>query len=388
VERPRPPRASRSARRDSPELEGDSLSAAMLAVQEAGVLQAGLAELAFSIDNYDRDPLGIDVFDGVVACRLGVARFLELDLAYQITRAVSMPGAHPAPPPPLDIVVANGDLPAGPYRAMYWPMPYLKHRPARVDEMVPGEYLFGIKARLFHQRGLRPTLALGLHVSGPGDSARYELSKGSGSGSVDVTLRAATSWHYRRLRLAANLGASLNGGLDPADRLILVSEGRGEDLAIRRPCFLHSGLGVGLRMWRGVSLLAETSGWVPFGGHTRMQSEYGATDVLGGLEFRVRGITLALGVRQHLNPQQDSLMLPTGPLAGAVDLSDVPEATQNAALASLGAQGHRSGTNLVVLGWPPSLALPIGARRIPDQYPTQTTGNTGFLVRLSARLGL
>jgi hypothetical protein len=298
-----------------------------------------------------------------------------------------MPGAHPVPPPPLDIVVASGDLPAGPYRAMYWPMPYLKHRPARVDEMVPGEYSFGIKARLFHQRGLRPTLALDLHVTGPGDNARYELSKGSGSGSVDVTLRAAASWRYRRLRLAANLGATLNGALDPADRLILVSQGRVEDLAIRRPNFLLSGLGVGFRIWRGVSLLAETSGWAPFGGHTRMQSEYGATDVLAGLELRVRIFTLALGVRQHLDPQQDSLMLPTGPLTGAVDLSDVPEATQNAALASIGAQGHRSGTNLVVLGWPQNLALPTGARRIPDQYPTQTTGNTGFLVRLSARLG-
>jgi hypothetical protein len=109
--------------------------------------------------------------------------------------------------------------------------------------------------------------------------------------------------------------------------------------------------------------------------------------VLGGLEIRARSLTLALGLRQHLSPQPDGLMLPTGPLAGAVDLSDASEVAQNAVLGALGVVDHRSGTNLVVLGWPRDLALPAGARRIPDQYPTHTTGNAGFLMRLSLRLG-
>jgi hypothetical protein len=359
----------------------------MLSVQEAGVLRAGLFEVAFLLDNYDRDPLGIDVMDGVVTCRLGVARGLELDLGYQITRSVSSPGAHPVPPPPLDIVIASGSRPVGAYRAMYWPMPYLKHDPARVDEMVPGEYTLGIKGRLFRQRGLRPALALGLHVTAPGDTSRYSLSKGSGSGSVDVGLRAAASWRHRRLRVSANLGATINGAVDPGDRYIILDDRHVEDVTIRRPAFLHSGLGLGFRVWRGLSLLAEVSGWAPVGGRTRMQSEYGATDVFGGLDIRVRGLTLALGVRQHLNPQQNGLSLPTGPLAGAVDLSGASEAAQNAALASIGARDHRSGTNLVVLAWPRDLALPDGARRIPDQYDTHTTGNAGFIVRLALRLG-
>jgi hypothetical protein len=374
-------------RQDSPESSDDSLSAAMLSVQEAGVLRAGLFEVAFLLDNYDRDPLGIDVMDGVVAFRLGVARGLELDLGYQITRSVSVPGAHPVPPPPLDLVVASGDPPAGAYRAMYWPMPYLKHYPARVGDMVPGAFTLGIKGRLFRQQGFRPALALGLEVTTAGDTPRYELSKGSGSGSVDAAFRAAASWRYRRLRLSANLGATLNGTAGPGDRFIIVSDRRVEDMTIRRPYFLHSGLGLGFRVWRGLSLLAEASGWAPVGGHTRMQSECGASDVLGGLELRLRGLTLGLGVRQHLSPQQDRMSLATGPLAGAVDLSDASEAAQNASLALIGAHDHRPGANLVVLGWPEDLALPDGARRIPDQYATHTTGNAGFIVRLAIRLG-
>jgi hypothetical protein len=70
-----------------------------------------------------------------------------------------------------------------------------------------------------------------------------------------------------------------------------------------------------------------------------------------------------------------------------VDLSDATEYTQRTALASLRAPEHRPGANVVVLGWPLNLALPDGARRIPDQYATHTTGNAGFLVRAAIRLG-
>ena len=118
-----------------------------------------------------------------------------------------------------------------------------------------------------------------------------------------------------------------------------------------------------------------------------MQSASDATDLLGGVELRFRGLTLGLGLRQHLSPQPDGVSLPTGPLAGAVDLSDASEGAQAAALAAIGAQGHRAEANLVVMGWPDDLALPIGARRIPDHYLTHTTGNTGFLIRMTLRVG-
>jgi hypothetical protein len=298
-----------------------------------------------------------------------------------------MPGAHPVPPPPLDIVVARGDPPTGAYRALYWPMPYLRHYGARVDDMVPGAFTLGVKGRLFRQRGFRPTLALGFDATTAGDTSLYQLAKGSGSGSVDFGIRAAATWRYRRLRLSANLGTTINGKVDPEDRLITVGNGHVEDLPIRRPYFVQSGLGLGLRVWRGLSLLAEASGWNTVGGHTPMQSDSDASDVLGGLELRLGGLTLSLGLRQHLSPQPDGMSLPTGPLAGAVDLSGLSEGAQAAALAALGARDHRPYANLVVMGWPDALPLPPGASRLPDQYATHTKGNTGFLIRLTLRVG-
>lgn len=376
------------ANRADPSLSSDDdLTSALLSVQEAGVLKAGLFEVAFSLDNYDRDPLGIDVVDGVVTCRLGIAGGLELRLGYEITRSVSTPGAHPVPPPPLDIVVAGGEPPSGPYRAMYWPMPFLSHKPARVDDMVPGEYSFGLKGRLFRQRGLRPALALGAQLTAPGNTATYDLSKGSGSGAVDVGLLTAASWRYRRLRLSTNLGVTLNGAVDPGDRTVVVATHTARDSSIRRPDFLNAGLGFRLRLSRGLSAIGELSGWAPFGGHTRMQNESGATDALVGLQLNVRSLTLRLGLRQHLRPQEDGLALSTGPLAGAVDLSGLSEPARVAVLTSMGAEGFRPGANSVVLGWPTDTPLPDGARRIPDRYLTTTTGNTGFVVSLSLRVG-
>lgn len=291
------------------------------------------------------------------------------------------------PSPPLDIIVAGGGLAPGAYRSMYWPMPFLSHKPARVGDMVPGEYTLGLKGRLFRQRGWRPALALGARIAVPGDMSRHELSKGSGSGTLDIGLHSALSWQLGRLDLSANLGATLNGVVEPGDQVLVIGEPSARPLEIRRPHFLHNGIGARWRLRRDLAALAELSGWASLGGHTRMQRECGAADALGGLEVHVRRLRLTLGLRQHLLPETNGLRLPTGPLTGAVDLSDVPEEVRAPLLASLGAENRRVDANVVVLGWPSAMPLPGGARRIPEQYATSTTGNTGFFVRLSLRLG-
>jgi len=350
----------------------------MLTVQEAGVLPPGVFELGLLVDNYDRDPLGIDVVDGGVAWRVGVVRPLELHFGYQLTRSVSSPGAHPVPPPPLDIVVLDGRVPSDPYRAMYWPMPYLAHHTARVDDMVSGEYSLGAKARLFGQRGLRPAVAASSQLTLPSSTAAYELSKGSGSGGLDAGFHVAASWRYERLRVSTNLGISLTGDLRRGDRLIVVGhEDAPLERSIRRPRFLHSGLGVGFRVWGGLWALAEVSGWSPFGEHTPMQSD----------QLRVRNLTLGVGIRWHLNPPRDGMTLPTGPLAGAADLTRVPEAERTRFLASIGADSPRPDANVVVLGLPADAPLPDGAGLVARDYETSTRGNVGVAIRLSVRLG-
>jgi hypothetical protein len=381
---------SRPARHRSPVAEParDDLDGSMLTVQEAGVLSPGVFELGLLVDNYDRDPLGIDVVDGGVAWRVGVVRPLELHFGYQLTRSVSSPGTHPVPPPPLDIVVLDGRVPSDPYRAMYWPMPYLAHHTARVDDMVSGEYSFGAKVRLFGQRGVRPAVAVSSQLTLPSSTAAYELSKGSGSGGLDAGFHVAASWRHERLRVSANLGMSLTGELRRGDRLIVV----GHEVSllerdIRRPKFLHSGLGVGFRVWGGLWALAEVSGWTPFGEHTPMQSESGASDALGGLQLRVRNLSLGVGIRWHLYPPPDGMTLSTGPLAGAADLTRVSEAERARFLDSLGADSQRPGANMVVLGLPADAPLPDGARLVARDYETSTRGNVGVAIRLSVRVG-
>jgi len=360
----------------------------MLSVLEAGILEPGEFDVAFHLDNYDRDPLGIDVVDGSFSFRVGVVKRLELFMGYQITRSVSSPGSHPVPSPPLDIVVMGGEPPRDPYRAMYWPMPYLSHYTARVDEMVPGEYTLGARTNLFAQRGLRPAVSLGAQLTAPGTSARFDLAKGSGTGGVDAGVQVAASWRHGRLTTAFNLGYVLSHALDPSDQLVVIGDpvASGE-VPIRRPDVLQAGLGVRVGVWRGVSVVAELAGWGPVGDRTPMQEESGASDLLSGLLIDVGKATVALGLRWHLGPRADGVTLATGPLAGAVDLSLVPHAERAALLEPLGATGLRHDANLVVTGAAPGLEWPEGARLVDPTYETSTRGNLGVALRVSVRLG-
>jgi len=360
----------------------------LLSVREAGILPPRHFEASFLLDNYDRDPLGVDVVDGTVALRLGLLNRLEAYFGYQITRSVSTPGAHPVPSPPLDIVLLGGSPPTHPYRAMYWPMPYLSHYPAKVDEMVPGEYTLGARTSLLEGRGWRPSLALGARLTGPGTTARFDLSKGSGSGGVDAGFHTEATWSHRRLRVSANLGVSLTSDLDPGDRLIVPgAETSVRETHIQRPNILHAGLGARLGLLRGVSAVAEVSGWGPIGRRTPMQAESGASDFLGGLLLEVQQFTVALGLRWHLGPQLDGQVVATGPLAGAVDLSALGQDERSRFLETLGTNAQRHDANLVVVGLPSYAALPEGAQIVAPSYETSTRGNLGVALRVSFRLG-
>lgn len=107
--------------------------------------------------------------------------------------------------------------------------------------------------------------------------------------------------------------------------------------------------------------------------------------MLAGIQLAVRGVALSVGLRQHLAPPPDGVALTTGPLAGALDLSALPDADQRRYLASLGIDQalHRPGAGLVIQGLPPGAAEPAGSRRIPDTYLTHTTGNTGVVAAVS-----
>jgi len=267
-------------------------------------------------------------------------------------------------------------------------MPYLSHHPAKVDEMVPGEYTLGARTSLIEGRGWLPSLTLGAQLTGPGTTARFDLSKGSGSGGIDFGLHTEATWSHRRLRVSGNLGVSLTSDLDPADRLIAPgAETAVRDVQIQRPDFLLAGLGARLALLRGVAAVAELSGWGPIGGRTPMQAESGASDFLGGLLLEVKQFTVALGLRWHLGPQLHGRVVETGPLGGAVDLSELGQDERSRFLASLGATGQRHDANLVVVGLPADAELPEGAGIVAPSYTTSTRGNLGVALRVSFRLG-
>src|SRR5262245_58694732 len=190
----------------------------MMTVQEAHVLDPGHFAFGLVMDNYDRDPLGIDVLDFRIDWRLATVRRFELYGRYQVSRAVSEPGAHPVPSPPLDIVSLGAWGAVGqPYRALYWLMPYLSHHGARVGDMIPGEYVFGLKGQIRYQRGWRPAVTGSVDVSVPGDMAHYPLEKGSGSGSADVRLFGAATWRHGRFAPSINAGLTFNHELVRSD---------------------------------------------------------------------------------------------------------------------------------------------------------------------------
>jgi hypothetical protein len=353
------------------------------------VLEPGHFAFGMVADNYDRDPLGLDVFDVRMDFRVAVVRRLELYGRYQISRAVSSPGHDPVPSPPLDIVALKpAAAPRGPYRAIYWPMPYLSHHGSRADDFTPGEYTLGLKGLVTHQRGWRPAIATSLDVSIPGDTGSDPLQRGSGTGSTDVRFSSAGTWSHGRWSVSLNLGYTHSGAVERSDRLIVQGvNGAAQvtDEPIRRPGLLNLGLGARYAIRDGVSAFAELAGWEPIGSHTPTLYGSGATDLLAGVQIVVRGICLTAAYRQHLNPPPNGATQPTGPLGGALGLSLLSDAEQRSYLQSIGVdqQFHRPSANLVVVGTPVGIPDPTSSQRIPPTHVTHTTGNGGVVLALS-----
>lgn len=356
----------------------------MLAVQEAGVIGPGHFAIGLVEDNYDRDPLGLDVLDLRIAWRLGVTRRLELYGRYDISRAVSVPGTQEVPPPPLDIVDLTGHASvAPPYRTLYWPMPYLGDEPADVRDMTDGEYVFGAKWLLTDDPDIMPHVSFSLETTVPGTLSAWKLRKGSGAGGPDVTATMASTWAVGRWAASANLAYTFTSAVKRDD--LLITRGTVRELRISRADLLRWGAGIRLRICKPVSVMVESAGWIPVGPHTPMQDNLPNSDLLAGMELGAGPLALTVGVRHHLELQRHRQALPTGPLAGGVDLSAVPQGARRAWLDSIGAPPTRPDTNTVVLGVPVGVVPPVGARVIPELRHTNTTGNGAIIAAISLR---
>lgn len=364
----------------------------LFTVEKAAVLRPGEILLGHQLDAFDRDPNGIDVVMASVDFWFGLTDKVMVGFEHAYSRSVSSPGLHPVPPPPLDIVVLDGGYLQGPYRSMSWTMPYLENRSnlgegARFDDFISGDYIFRVKAKMSEQDGWMPATTFKLQLSIPATHSKRELVKGSGADELDLGFHTAATWNYERFGVSANLGVTVPSSLNPGDVILLVDSNTSQPNSIRRPFFLHAGVGVEYRIVNWLSVIGEFSGGDFFGGHTSMQNESGASDVLAGIQISYKKFSFAAGVRQHLNPPPHGVDLPTGPLAGSIDLSRMSLDERNRVLDSLGVGGYRSFANVVVKGWPADAVLPAGATIIPQTYKSSTTGNTGSYFRMTYRFG-
>ncbi|MBI3932962.1 MAG: hypothetical protein HY317_06070 [Acidobacteria bacterium] len=354
----------------------------ILTLPDTTTLAPGRLTVALTLDNHDRDPLGLDIFDYAVAFGVGVTSRLEAYGRHVASRVVSLPERPILPPPPLDLVVAGGAAPPpGAIHSFYAPAPYVR-RSGRFERFLPGDTVLGSKLRVAEPKGPRPGLALGAELKLPLSEAPNDLASGAGTGSVDATARAVLEWRVGRAEVVASTAYTLVGEGALGDRTILVTAdaATAADTPLRLPDRLDLGLGIRGRLSKRVALFLEGVTSLDVGARTPVLDARAPLDGLGGLQLRLGHARVTAGLRYH------GRALPSGalrdaPLAGGVDLTDVaPDALAaylqahdaGAALPHL-----RPGSQRVLLG-AGGAPLPDGARRIPPRYPIRSEHQLGF----------
>lgn len=105
---------------EKPDPWASLLGSGLLTVPDTSTLKRGRMSFALTIDNRDRDPLGLDIVDGAVAVRAGVTRWGEAYGHFILNRSVAVPDTPVHPPPPLDQLVPPGAVaPSRPYYSLY-----------------------------------------------------------------------------------------------------------------------------------------------------------------------------------------------------------------------------------------------------------------------------
>jgi len=380
-------RAQAPVREAWPTLAGSGLAT----LPTADTQRAGHLALALNLDNRDRDPLGIDVFDGAAVFTAGLSRRAEAYGSVVFSRVVSLPEAPAMPPPPLDFVVPPGGvLVEPPLYAIYSPTPYVDKRGTdRFDDWQEGDALLGVKLRAAEGAGATPALAVAAEVKVPLTRALEGLRSGSGTGGVDVRLRALAQWGAGPQVLVATAAYTHTGAGAAGDRVLRVDAAQGlqvTDRALDLADRLLLGLGARRRLAAGVAAVVEASLEAEVGGHTPTLDAAAPFDLLGGIQARTGGLRFLAALRYHGHA------LPSGerrtsPVGGLVDVSDVDDAAladflarlgAGAAFASLRPGSHRIvGTRALA-----AAALPPGARLLADEYAIRSEHQLGLVVTL------
>jgi hypothetical protein len=364
----------------------------LLTLPDARTLAPGRAAAMLTVDNRDRDPLGIDIFDASLAWNVGVRPRLELYGHWTFSRVAALPEAPALPPPPLDLILPAGAAPpARPYYALYTETPYLNHRgDARFDQFVPGDLLLAAKARLLEARGRRPALALALELRPPLTRDRQKLASGSGTGSFIGGLRLISEWRSGRWALVANAAYAVVGTPPDGDR-ILTADTRQATVVeepLELPDRLDLGFGARRELNQKLAAVIESELELSVGGQTPLLDQKAPFDVLAGIQARLGRLRLVAGLRYHGNSLPSGEVRPA-PLAGYVDLTDVSDDDARRYLTAIGLGGAagqlRPGVQRAVAPPRNAAPLPPGARVIPESYRIRSEHQIGSVFLLGWR---
>ena len=366
-----------------PSLSGSGL----FTLLDTSTLAPGRFTVGLALDNRDRDPLGLDLFDYSLAWGAGVTPRLEAYGRWAFSRVVSMPEPPVLPPPHLDLVVVSGNAPPRPHYAIEPEVPYVNRRgTARFSAFVPGDAVLGLKLRLAEAAGARPAVAVGGEVKAPVSRKVSDLQSGSGTGAVDATARLTAQWRPGTYDVLAAASYTCTGRPPLGDRTIVIGAGGGAEVS-EAPLVLPDRVELGVGARRALSgrlaALLEITTSLDVGGRTPTVDAATPIDVLAGIQARLGGARLGLGLRYHGHALPSGQRRPS-PVAGLVDVTGVGDQALADWLAAVGAgpaAPHlRAGSQRLVAGTPADVPLPEGSRVVPDDYAVRSEHQIGFVV--------
>lgn len=368
----------------SPSLLGSGL----ITLPDTRTLPRGRFEIATTLYNRDRDPLGIDVFDYGIAFAAGWKPKMEAYGSFVWSRVVVVPDQSqtwPAlPPPPVDLVLPESmAVPARPYYAITPTFPFANGRgDQRFTDLVTGDLVLGVKARLRDGSETRAGLAVAGELKLPLTRRLGALQSGSGTGGFDLTARGISEKRFAGTDVVTSVALTYVGRTPLADRLLVANPDA--TAIVEEPLHLPSRLelGVGLRhaVSPRVAVVGEAVATMEVYG-TKTLDRVSPLDLLIGIQGRPGRVRITTAILYAAGSPPSGIVRPS-PLAGFVDLSRVSESDARTYLQAGGVGGAaaqiRPGAQLVtprVAG----AALPTGARVIPDTYTIISEHQIGFV---------
>lgn len=363
------------------------LGSGLLTLQDTATLPRGRISLAVTIDNRDRDPLGLDFVDGALAFRVGVTRWSEVYGHFILNRSVAVPDTPVHPPPPLDQLVPPGATPPRrPYYSLYSPSPYVDDTGViHFGAGHPGDGLLGVKARALAPRGARPGLAGHLEIRYPLVKNLRDLQAGAGTGGTDLRLGTTAEWRRGPWSFVGSTGFTFVGTPAYADRRI---EARGGGIVVTDdrlvlPYRFDLGAGVRRALNPSLAVVGEATTVLETGRRTASLDRARPVDILVGVQYRRKALQMTAAVRNHRNALP-SMQMRRSPLAGLADVTRVSSGDLTTYLQEVGfaeaAPLLRLGTHRLLVPPPDGPPLPPGSRVIPAEYRIRSEHQLGFLL--------